>query len=257
MRYDQGVPPPLDDPLWHRLRQQQARAEKLAETRTVLLARLIKQTARLWTSGQLTPTDLLGRYIELRDNHLPGFERQWLQAFPGITYERLVRTAGDILVAAAEGEWSGAWPVSPTDPIPRPRHPVAYVLTDPDGQPAYVGSTDKFLNRMRNHHRDGRNPASWWAVSCTSREEAYRVEQRLIDQLKPYLNQRQAVAVPSCDHDPVQPPPTQYATPDEDPVGVGGYWRTRFGNQEFVRTHRRSPRSTTPGGYKKRDDAAS
>lgn len=251
MRYDQGVPPPPDEPLWDQLRQQQKQANKLARSRLALAAHLIEQTAARWSAGNLEPADLLTRYVELRSNDLPGFEDRWLEAFPRVTHGWLTRAAGVTVLPAADGEWSGPWPVRSSDPIPEPRTPVAYLFLDHEDRVAYVGSTTWFFARMRCHERDGKIPTSWWAVRCASRTDAFQAEQRLIDHHQPYFNQRRAVGLPPPERNPDEqatPPPP----PSEDaPVGVGGYWRTRHGRREFVRTHRRGSRSPTPGGYKK------
>jgi hypothetical protein len=85
--------------------------------------------------------------------------------------------------------WLGEWPPRESDAPPK-GVAVVYCQYDVAGRLAYVGSTNHFLRRMKNHAKTMR-PAPWvrWeAHECAARDEAYVLEAREIEQRQPYQN---------------------------------------------------------------------
>lgn len=76
------------------------------------------------------------------------------------------------------------------NPMPPPGQAVVYVLYDSTGTPCYVGSSGDFPARLRWHMKKGKPVVVWRAFPCSSREEAYALEDRLLKQNKPYLNKK-------------------------------------------------------------------
>lgn len=89
-----------------------------------------------------------------------------------------------------EGTWTGSWPLDDGAPTPRQSQAVVYVLFGADNEPCYVGSTDDFRPRMSRHAKDGKQFVNWQAHPCQDRDHAYRLEDRLLKQYKPYLNRK-------------------------------------------------------------------
>ncbi len=88
------------------------------------------------------------------------------------------------------GTWVGTFPISWEQPIALWGQAVVYVLFDGRNDPAYVGSTDNLPLRLRKHEREKPGLARWMAYRCVDREDAYRLEDKLLKEHKPHLNKR-------------------------------------------------------------------
>ncbi|MFJ5217241.1 GIY-YIG nuclease family protein [Streptomyces sp. NPDC088354] len=88
-----------------------------------------------------------------------------------------------------DGTWAGEWPTN-GESTPESGVAVVYVLYDAANVPCYVGSTSVLRERLARHTNDGKAFVRWQAHPCSTREEAYRHETRLLRQHKPYLNEK-------------------------------------------------------------------
>lgn len=161
--------------------------DQLDETRRDAVAQLVHRIAQEYRSGLVELVDLLAAYDRLKATAGPGWGTAWLAV-------ELPRRAAIVSLIAAlpngpGGSWwgTGAYP-SADHPMPPPAQSVVYVLYDAANEPCYVGSSEQFRTRLRTHIREGKTVTYWTAFPCADRDSAYRLEDRLLKQHKPYLN---------------------------------------------------------------------
>jgi hypothetical protein len=153
---------------------------------------LIHCVAREFRAGNIQYPELETIYLHQREYGLPcWFSKRWTPAgLPALAnIRRAIRDAQppDALKATTQ-IWSGSFPYQRGDVLPDKGICVVYVLFDHDTKPCYVGSTFSFRGRMSAHVRSGKRWASWQAHRCVDREQAFEVEDRFLQQYKPYLN---------------------------------------------------------------------
>lgn len=156
---------------------------------------LVASVAREVRAGRLTAAELARIYIELRSIAMPGFSKRWQAELPTLQQiqadaardERWQREARERL-----DSWVGPFPVEDREAVPLWGICVVYVLYDQAGAPCYVGSTERFWDRMVVHAHQGKPAVRWQAHRCRDREHAYEVETQFLQQHKPYLNKRAA-----------------------------------------------------------------
>lgn len=89
-----------------------------------------------------------------------------------------------------DGRWGGEWPIPPGHDVPADQVPTVYLAWDAASRVAYVGSSQWFTHRMRQHAEARRSEVwvRWEARECATRLDAYRLEAKEIDARKPYQN---------------------------------------------------------------------
>lgn len=169
-----------------------ARIQKLEELRLEAEVQMLHRAATACESGNLDRLDLLDLHERLQHLGLVGRSKRWDEVMP----VKWADLATELRIGRAhapngpEGTWVGTWPPSPGDRMPRPRTPVVYVLFDASSEPIYVGSTGSLRVRLKRHDWDGRQFAAWQAYRTKSREEAYELEVRLLNERLPPLNKK-------------------------------------------------------------------
>ncbi|WP_262285423.1 hypothetical protein [Micromonospora sp. MA102] len=162
-----------------------------------LSVRLVEAQAQLYTAinreyrdGRLDMDDLALIYERARGLG-PGFTTRWDEhmSVPAGTVQYHWRNRVKTRPNAPGGtHWQGCYPYEPDTITPPRGQAVVYVLYDVDARPIYVGSTKVFRDRMRSHRRDGKPMTSWLAYPCDSREAAYLLESKLLDECRPSMN---------------------------------------------------------------------
>lgn len=181
------------------LRLLHAKVERLNELRRQAEDQLIHRVAVDYQAGRITVDQVYALYQTCRGIVLPartvngrkcpGFGTRWDDAVP--TELRKQRLPGTTKHRPdPDGNWRGTYPLVEGVRYPPYGVNVVYVLYDADNNPCYVGSTSQFRGRLDWHHRDGKRFTSWLAHPCDSREEAYQLEERLLNEHKPYLNRK-------------------------------------------------------------------
>lgn len=92
-----------------------------------------------------------------------------------------------------DARWEGVWPVEISDGDWNPAGNVSVVYWQYGAEGlAYVGSTKHFVSRMADHleHRRSLGWLRWEARECASRGDAYQLEAREIERLKPPQNKQ-------------------------------------------------------------------
>lgn len=148
----------------------------------------------LHAAGVMDEASLIALYGVVTAVGLPGFTKRW-DASIGLQASRLpnlrthLRHLERNAPNAPDGTWRGTWPLN-GGPVPIDGIPVVYVLYDAESAPCYAGSSDHLKGRLQGHERDGKPFVRWTASRCSDREAAYRLEDRLLKESKPYLNKR-------------------------------------------------------------------
>lgn len=180
-------------------RERLAKAQKEAEDQLLANVRRMHEE-----SGDIDELNAL--YERYRSVAESGYGKRWNEVIP-VTWMKLNarRRELEALAAAlierkaarwqpngANGSFHGVWPLVDPAIDPRPRYGVAvvYVLYDERLDPCYVGSTEDFSHRLDAHRRDGKEFVRWCAFPCADREAAYRLEDQLLREVKPYLNRK-------------------------------------------------------------------
>lgn len=166
----------------------QEKEARLAQARREAMEQVIHRIASEYRTGALTYTQLCSALAAVRGAQHQGAMRLWDDVV-GVPWKRLAQYAKR-LPNGPEGSWIGDYPFPPDSPIPIYGVSVVYVLFDEANTPCYVGSTDKFSPRMTAHEKSGKRFVRWQAHPCDDREHAYRLEDRLLRQHKPYLNRK-------------------------------------------------------------------
>ncbi|MEV0616112.1 GIY-YIG nuclease family protein [Nonomuraea sp. NPDC050404] len=185
-----------DDTLFH-LDLIRRKLEKLQAAQLDAERQVLHRIGRDYVAGLLTEDDLHGLCQRYRETvvHLkrPGWSKLWDEAVPfkssTLTNFWVIRRYRQ----NEDGAWSGEGHLDQRAPRPRDGQAVVYVLFDDENVPCYVGSTEKFKQRIGTHRRDdGKSFVRWIAYPCPDREAAYVLEDRLLKEHKPYLNRRAA-----------------------------------------------------------------
>ncbi|MYZ37497.1 MULTISPECIES: GIY-YIG nuclease family protein [unclassified Streptomyces] len=169
----------------HLIQEKEAR---LANARRGTLEQALHQIGTHYRTGQLTEVQLCSALAAVRASKQPGAMNAW-DEIVGAPWKRVAQRAKQ-LPNGPEGSWVGEYPIPTGNPAPLSGSAVVYVLFDDGNEPCYVGSTHTFRARLRRHTKDGKHFVRWQAHPCRDREHAYLIEDRLLRQHKPYLNQK-------------------------------------------------------------------
>lgn len=169
-----------------------AKVKRLEAARKDTLRQIAEASKRV--SHGWSKTEMLALYESL---NRPGFFTAWNAAglpHPGrlrADVEAAVRNAPN---DSASGGWVGEFDPEGFGTVSAPRPPdwtpVVYVLYAADCTPIYCGSTEHFRQRLKAHHRDGKQFVAWRAVRCADRAQAYALEDQLLKQSCPPLNRK-------------------------------------------------------------------
>ncbi|MEU7855201.1 hypothetical protein [Nonomuraea sp. NPDC049141] len=151
---------------------------------------LLTQLAADYIANRINKAQLYDIFDRYHAAAGPGSMKRWNRLMP-ITVELIVarRTNDPRHTPSSDGTWSGAWPLDGHAYPPRGQA-VVYVLFDGGNVPCYVGSTSGLIARLQRHANEGKRFNHWIAHPCADREAAYRLEDRLLREHKPYLNQK-------------------------------------------------------------------
>lgn len=166
----------------------QDKENRLAAARAEAMEQAIHRIATEYRAGSLTYEHLCTAMVAIRAIRHQGAMKRWDQVV-GVPWKRLAHYAKR-LPNGPEGSWVGEYPIPLDAPIPIYGVSVVYVLFDEANEPCYVGSTNKFSPRLTAHEKDGKRFVRWQAHPCEDRDHAYRLEDRLLRQHKPYLNRK-------------------------------------------------------------------
>lgn len=167
--------------------------KKLLDAQIDAERQVLHRIGRDYVAGNLTVVDLVELYRRYRDvvayDDRPGYSSLWDEAIPEhhSRMSNLVRSA-DLTIPNAGTGWAGEWPLG-SNPRPPDGQSVVYVLFDEANVPCYVGSTAHFKTRLQKH-RPKKKFNRWMAYPCDDREGAYLLEEKLLAEHKPYLNQK-------------------------------------------------------------------
>lgn len=139
-------------------------------------------------AGEITLAHLVAIYVRYSALGFVGRKTRWDEHID-IKWKALPYLARH-LPNGPEGSWVGEYPLDERSVAPKGGLAVVYVLFDVSNEPCYVGSTDAFRTRMAAHQREGKNFVRWQAHPARDREHAYRLEDRLLKEHKPYLNKK-------------------------------------------------------------------
>lgn len=175
----------------------QRKIDQLLARRDEAWAQLLAATLREYDEC-LTEVDLADMLADMKASYGNGFGAFWNAHMPDrISWQR-VRSAAEQQRQWSEqydenvrlGFWSGAIPLTGGYPVPRRGVSVVYVLFDMNNRPCYVGSTDDFKRRLKQHCREKADLARWMAYVCPTRDDAYQLEVKLLNEHKPYMNKK-------------------------------------------------------------------
>ena len=163
------------------IKQREAEEQHLHRLRTAFYAQ------------EIDMDDLADAYKEYQAvTTLSGYTNRW-DGNVGVSHARLAyRAKGLNRPNGPHGSWQGSYPLISRASSPPDHTCLVYVLFDADNQPCYVGSTQHFRLRLRQHRADGKEFTYWHAYPCDDRAAAYALEDRLLKEHKPYLNKRAA-----------------------------------------------------------------
>jgi hypothetical protein len=164
------------------------REERIAEARRNAEDQMLYRIGVAHRTGQIDDVQLFEAYKAYKALGITGRMYRW-DAHVDIPWKRMQHLRSSF-PNGPEGTWVGDWPVLEGAQRPRPGISVVYVLFGADNEPCYVGSSRNFVNRMRDHHRDGKQFVRWQAYRCRDREHAYELEVRLLKERMPHLNRR-------------------------------------------------------------------
>lgn len=159
----------------------------LDQARAASIDQLTYRIKQEYRAGTLSIHDLLAAYERLKANAGPRWSKAWYGLeLPGPAAMRSLIAA---IPNGPNGSWYGVGRIPSVDhPMPTNGQSVVYVLYDAENQPCYVGSSEQFRIRLKAHIKDGKPVTYWTAFPCPDRDAAYRLEDRLLKQYKPYLN---------------------------------------------------------------------
>lgn len=164
--------------------------DKLREAQIQAEHQLCHRIACDYNAGRLTDQDLCDLYDEYRAVAEPGFGLRWGKHMPYGAHQMHGLKARLKRLAQKPGPWSGEFPFGDVSETPPNKVSVVYVLFQRDNTPCYVGSTEYFRSRLRQHDKAGKRFTYWTAHPCVDREAAYVLEERLLREYKPFLNRK-------------------------------------------------------------------
>lgn len=177
------------------IKSAEARLARLRSARTQTLEQIAVAAKRVGAERSWNLLDYLALYEEI---NCPGLFAAWNAV--GLPHPSKMRAESDTTQRCApndpaSGGWVGGWdwgtPGGPLlDAYPRDWTPVVYVLYGANAEPIYCGSTEHFRQRLKAHHREGKEFVAYRAVRCADRERAFALEDRLLKQSCPPLNRR-------------------------------------------------------------------
>ena len=165
----------------------QAKQAKLAAACEAAEEQLLHRLGSAHRNREIDITKLIEVFDHYQALKIAGRSKRW-NAHVGINWQSLMTMNGGPNGPA--GTWVGEWPCPYDVPIPPKGVSVVYVLYDSTNEPCYVGSTHTFRQRMNQHESTGKIFARWQAHPCRDREHAYEVEDRLLKEHKPRMNQK-------------------------------------------------------------------
>lgn len=150
---------------------------------------VIHRIACDFESGRIGPHELYAAFARLRAVAATGFVKRWNARFSDpYNTRRMIHM--HLHLPDLDGNWRGPFPLAPDEIAPPTGQSVVYVLFDDANAPCYVGSSEQFRTRLKNHERDGKPVTRWLAYPCSDREAAYLLEEKLLREHRPYLNKR-------------------------------------------------------------------
>lgn len=165
---------------------------KAARLRTRALefeAQVVHRLATDFRAGITSAQEIYAAYARIKAAGGPGYSLRWNEHFPPELHHTRIRYTALHHAPDADGNWRGVHPFAEGSRTPPNGRSVVYVLFDAENEPCYVGSTEGFRLRLNAHSRD-KAFTTWLAHPCADRESAYQLEERLLRQHKPYLNQK-------------------------------------------------------------------
>ncbi|MFJ5680253.1 GIY-YIG nuclease family protein [Streptomyces sp. NPDC093097] len=164
----------------------QDKQRRLAAAQEQAEQQLLHRYGSAHRAGEITITQLLDFFQEYRKLDIPGRSHRWNE-----NVDLIYQTCSLLQPPnGPEGTWVGEWPCGDADPCPLRGVAVVYVLFGQDNEPCYVGSTNHFRTRMGNHVKAGKVFSRWQAYPWPTREAAYVLEERLLNERMPNLNRR-------------------------------------------------------------------
>lgn len=179
----------------------QRKIERLEQVKRDSWAQLLMAVKRAYDE-YLDEEDLCHFLEDMKLSYGPGFGTFWDQNMPReLSYSRVRHAAAkqrhwrkkyeaNQPNGPAAGTWVGTFPIESDQPMPMWGEAVVYVLFDLNNDPCYVGSTETFTTRLRTHQREKLGLARWMAYRCADREDAYRLEDKLLKEHKPHMNKK-------------------------------------------------------------------
>lgn len=171
----------------------QSKLDRLLVAKQDSWAQLLTAAARMYATGRLTTAHLVQLHREMKLSYGPGFSRTWDRNMP-VRSNKLPHVAARerrIAEEQSRRSWYGTFPLDGSYTVPSKGVSCVYILFDKEDVPAYIGSTEQFRTRMGNHRRD--RPGifvRWICYTCENREAAYLLEEKLLGENLPYLNQK-------------------------------------------------------------------
>lgn len=162
--------------------------EKLKAARHQAEEQLLHRVGSAFRCGDIDHAQLIAVFDRYRAMGLVGRLLRW-DAHIDIPWKQMCYLARQA-PNGPEGSWVGEYPFTTESTAPTSGISVVYVLFDSMNEPCYVGSTHTFRTRMAHHHRDGKPFVHWQAHPCRDREHAYLLEDRLLKEHMPRLNQK-------------------------------------------------------------------
>lgn len=155
--------------------------------------RVIERAGRDYNAGRLDIEELFALYEWIRPRTVGKIRDRWNRHMPREAWSQCLRHTierRDRHRPDPDGAWRGTYPLHPASRYPGSGVSVIYVLYDDADQACYVGSTERFGQRMDAHRRDGKRFVRWTAEACPDREVAYAIESRVLGHCQPYLNKK-------------------------------------------------------------------
>lgn len=155
----------------------------------------LHRAGQIYTAGGMSEVELAYLYRAFSKVAVVGFMKRWeaiAPVHPGRMQHilRHIKTLDRHAPNMPDGTWRGPWPLERGDHVPAYDTCAVYVLYDQANVPCYVGSTLNLGARLKDHAKDGKAFVWWTACQCTDREAAYRLEEKLLNEHKPYLNKK-------------------------------------------------------------------
>jgi hypothetical protein len=194
-----GIEPEALDAYEKALQEIQSLASQRAELTEAQYAterQFIQRLASDFTAGRLDLFGLFAMYGVLKEvarERTPtvGLGVRWNEGMPFSVqslWSRIQRLTAH--APNEDGVWRGSFPFADGERYPARGQSVVYVLYDAENAPCYVGSTKAFRTRLKAHAREGKAFTRWLAYPCAHRAAAYALEDRLLKERTPYLNNR-------------------------------------------------------------------